>query len=555
MGVSVGKMVAQTTTGVFRKGVKVEIICGGHDFLCAPKQNKSVTEVESMVAKQLIPILLAGAIVSSVGCSGSRLRNMVGRSDYQSLEELDALDGDKANESEAVAQYEAGERSGKLVSQTSELPAEPEDDIATIEKKRKGFFDFVKVFNRNSDREEFAPDPFAEPASPGETAKTIEGAKPTASVEQKLTADAEAEETTPDFSSTMANVEKQAEALFEEGLMNKDVIAAATETAGADIASAAFGPQSPQEQSFADFINQQEKTVEATVADVQQEVQSVIHSVSETKEAASPFDEFLNEMHDVEAEPVVADESSALFPELSEAFDEAFEAAETESSPFTEVAEVAEVAEAANPFDESIPDDESPFVEVQESSFVETTQKHGFDTKSTNDPWAAFDRNSKTLGEERRTASVTSSNDFNWGRPKVSEQPAPETSFTDASDENPFASDDQPFLHVSSTRTLDTQEPVDMSASMPLVIPGTSGIQGFDVSEPVPVSNDPFLTSVPTFDESTSEPVIDPVPATTTVAADGGLLQWSRRTWFLLIGCLIVALLLFMPDRHNRTNE
>lgn len=503
-----------------------------------------------MAKNILIPVVLTIVLTSSVGCSGSRLRNMVGRSDYSSIEELE--------EADAYAEYEGYKRKDVLAAQERELT---EEDPATIQKQRKGFFDFVKVFNRKSDEDEFAPDPFTEPAVTDESkeVRTVSAGKSSEFENESAVAD-KAEK----FNSTIADVEKQAEALFTEGVKARQAVSTKVETS-AETLDGIFAEQSdtPQEQSFADFINRQKQAAGPVVADVEKAadkaVESVVRTVSQAKETGSKFDSFLNQSTEGEQKTASTDESSDLFPGLSEAFDEAFEDPSL-NEPYEQ--EPVATASLANPFAESV-----------DAPFAETTSKHGFKTSGGKDPWAAFNESARKPAAAAPVEVVSSThaeqrNEFNWSQPSGSRSSQTQSAFP-AMDGQGFqghgeeVNHDQAFLQVSSTSTLDTQRPVDMSESMPLVIPGGMAADStFDNSafqsevQPAPVGSDPFLTSVPVFEDVAPESAtdVDVTAATSVATASEGLGQWSRRTWFFLIGCLIVAFLLFMPDRHNRTN-
>ncbi len=501
-----------------------------------------------MVTKKITFLLLASLIVSHVGCSGSRLRNMVGRSEYSSLEEMEEQDADGplGAQGEAVASDSNNKRTGSLVSATRELdPAEPADPVVK-QKQRKGFFDFAKVFNRKSDVEEFAPDPFSEAKTSPEvkTASVVTPTKPPAEKKQVST---EADK----FSSTISAVEKQAETIFEESLAKSESALFETEPSvdGDAIETDQKADVQSPENSFADFVREK-ADANPVVANTKQDVATAFQAASSTKTVATDFDAFLSDTADTVEQTVPADTALALFPGLSEEFDAAFEQRDDAGPTETDFADFAGFADGVESTKQTA---------LVESTFTESAQKHGFDGNKSQDPWAAFGQG-QTAAAQRRTVAdstkeVDSRNGFAWG--SAAESAAsnkPVFNLGNAQHQGLHESPDPTFLRVSSTRSLEPRATVEVSHSMPLMIPGAATSSSQSPAMP----GDPFLSSVPVFEEVDENlpAELEVAAAVPTVAtAEGGLSQWSRRTWFLLIGCLIVAMLLFMPDRHNRTNS
>lgn len=496
-----------------------------------------------MVTKKITFLFLASLILSNVGCSGSRLRNMVGRSEYSTLEELEAqdADGSQGAQGEALADSASRNRTGSLVSNSRELDsADAQADPDVKQKQRKGFFDFAKVFNRKTDEAEFAPDPFAE-AQVSPEAKTAP--VKVAAISDAETVKKQVATKADQFSSTISAVEKQSETIFEESLAKSESALFETEPVaeGAVIAKGQATDGQSEQGSFADFVREQADAT-PVVADVKKEAAKVFHTASAAKTVTNEFDAFLNETAGSFEETVVADAPDAFFPGLSEEFDAAFEQRD-EADPAE-----ADFADKV----ESIPN--TDFVET---TFSESAKKHGFAEGESKDPWAAFGQGQAAAVTPRPNAKntevVKAQNGFVWGRAietVVADKPA----FT-LDNPQPQDLNDVPnhgFLQVSSTRPLETRSNVEVSHSMPLMIPDSPSSY-----QSASVQNDPFA-SMPSFEETTEgfPAEIEVAAAVPTVAtAEGGLSHWSRRTWFLLIGCLIVAMLLFMPDRNNRTNS
>ena len=473
---------------------------------------------------------------------------MVGRSEYSSLDETNVHEANGTSESgeEAIARYEAKQRKSLFASHSRRNP----EDQEIVEQKRRGFFD---VFNRNSDQDEFAPDPFAEPAAP-EVKRPVRTVS--ASTQSEFATENRSKNKAENFGATIADVEKQATDLFDQSLGSKN------HEASVPAENDMFGSKTASEQSFEDFINQQQDQARDVVEKVKDNVKATVAEAGKSAAAVgTKFDSFLNgTTPQPQKQELTSDDSSSdLFPGLSEAFGDAFDDSAVETSGDTEV---AAATNNTSPFDDTIND-----------PFVETSRKHGFSNGKPEDPWAAFNRAKSSANpvvtNEESSSGVSSG--FNW-------TPADNTNNADSS----FAAMDdhavrgpgtQPdfddsFLQVSSTHSMNTQ-PVELSDSTPLVIPGTVSSDSSFPDEPhhesqmqqtvqhEPFGSDPFLTSVPEFDETLNQSdteVVDVAAVPATATASGGLLQWSRRTWFLLIGCIIVGLLLFMPDRHNRTN-
>ena len=99
-----------------------------------------------MSRKFTFTLFLTATLITSVGCSGSRLRNLISRSDYQSLEDLEAEDEATANRDEST--------DASFVSQTETTEAE--------KKERRGLLNLSSLFRRNRDENEIDPDPFVE---------------------------------------------------------------------------------------------------------------------------------------------------------------------------------------------------------------------------------------------------------------------------------------------------------------------------------------------------------------------------------------------------------
>ena len=157
-------------------------------------------------------------VTAITGCSGGRLRNLISRSDYKTLEEVEAEDTLTAEREAAAdqkafanAEKELSESKGLLVSDESAVEA----DKADAPEEKKSRFSLAGLFRRGDDSEEVTPDPFV---AGGELAASEfeavdEGETKTASLERS--------ETTGTEDRGVAKTEEQSvEDLFREKAKN-----------------------------------------------------------------------------------------------------------------------------------------------------------------------------------------------------------------------------------------------------------------------------------------------------------------------------------------------
>jgi len=275
----------------------------------------------------------------------------------------------------------------------------------------------------------------------------------------------------------------------------------------------------------------------------------------------STFDAFLNDLGGDNKSPGKQADQQVASTNQDSPFAE-FDAFDSPSQTEADVADkVNDETPAANPFSQDSAVAAEFAAPFDDDPFQETSRKHGF-TRHNKDPWAALAKTSPPQPESDSQANAGQT--FAWAN---SVKPQVPTASPQPEDELPVQRDE--FRQVSLTRSADlnTPEPIEFSDSEPLLIPGHTdtgqGIALFEdttaqtVEPATQISNDPFLTSVPfeTAADSTGEAAATPADVAPVAATkSGGLWEWSGRTWFLLIGCLIVAFLLFAPDRQNRTN-
>ena len=505
-------------------------------------------------------ILIVGTmLLSSVGCSGSRLRSLVTRSDYQTLEELEARDAEDA-ERAIVDKSLSGSDSARFASQERELDEE--------ESSR---FSLSLLFSRKSDDSEIGEDPFVDAPS---TAAVEKAKEPVIKAEEKpiaTTAQTKAEVKVPvevkqsNFGTTLTDVEKQAEDLFAE-LSAAEATARENPFADSKVASQEAVEEIKEQakakvvesNSFEEFMARRasaKASVDSSIAMVQELKEQVEEPVKAAKQqSAASFDSLLGEITP-KSEPVKKTNpptafDEGLFPGLSEALEEA-EAELDPASMFGDSdAASAEFGETKTAmFGSESVDGSDPFAAA--------SAKHGFQEVKQKDPWASFEGSSvnREMSWSSQDLNAAGSPDsFVWDD---SEAPRP----TPAIDAKPSNTGTMPvFTQVSSSASASTGSTTRAGYSVDhgpaLVIPDVTpqaqpfelslGLQEESSAPESSLESDPFFTSVPQAMPATNDMMLSDE---TGVAAKNG---WPTRTWFFILGCLIVAYLLFMPDRQNR---
>ena len=99
-----------------------------------------------MPTKHKLSIALTASLLFTTGCSGARLKNLIGRNDYQTLEELEREDSSYAD-----LYDDADEKDSRFVSQTREIdePVDPLDDLEDEQPRSR--FGFGRLFGRDKD--------------------------------------------------------------------------------------------------------------------------------------------------------------------------------------------------------------------------------------------------------------------------------------------------------------------------------------------------------------------------------------------------------------------
>lgn len=528
-----------------------------------------------------IRILLIGSVCTLMlcvsGCSGGRLRNLTAGSDYRTLDELEKSAAVEAERAEADQRQEALAKAAETadatvaVSKEREVPeteeaAAEETQLADASGERRRFLGFVNPFRRASATEAVSPDPFVEPTEAQAAAESTEVLTASKTETPKAAAASATEQPTATDSvadkfesTTIAEVEKQAESMFEEAAVKQEFSAA-------DVAAAEAKPSAGSDElSFAEFLQQTQPKAEPLVAaEKTVSAEKTVAAVQTTTSQAATDDSFDAFMQKFGEEPSASVSTAAAETQVAAADPEsafsAFDIAKQTESPL-----VAKVPSASpNPFaEEVVVATEAAAAAPEINPFEETAQKHGF-TRSQQDPWAAFAATQNQAAETPSASRATPS--FAWSN-------APEAAAIDersqklanlTQETHPTTSESRsPFQAASFSKATELRVPsVDSIPEVhPLVIPGGSTSDAarspfqeatsFQHAQPH-VQHDAHLTAVP-FDQlqpAVADATAEPAAITSPETASSW--QWSGRTWFLLLGCIIVCVLLFMPDRRNR---
>ena len=526
-----------------------------------------------MIPNKLMTILVAGLLIGASGCSGTRLRNLITRSDYMSLEELEAQD-DAAAET-AVADSEESESIEKLVSSEQESS---EDGEQAGEEKKKSWFSFAALLGRSSDDSEIGTDPFVDVEETAtEETVTAEADDDGESAETKTVA----AETTEKYSATMSTVEDQAEGMFDK-LAAAEAETTANERVKLPKITPTSGTAATGQQSFADFIaNRDGKDAKSASNEAQSGLTDAIADTGQANPFAaepaiatagnatklSDFDRLMNQPSNAASElgsetPVKDDFSSNLFPELDQLI------ADGGVGPAENGQELDASPEA------TIQNPSGPEFETRESAadpFQVAARKHGFDDVQKQDPWAAFTRqdgNDAPNISDVATQKSAEPDGFVWGQ--QSQTPQSETlAVSETVPEDFETSPPVPVFQQVST----SDRPARVTGGAQLSTDFSAGLTIPTPPAPQPVTSDDFAQFAATtteqqphtetppefaepagsdFENAFDATLIGAGPEAKTgssvTAADG----WPARTWIFLIGFAVVAYLLFAPARQNR---
>lgn len=525
-------------------------------------------------------LLLATVVMVSVsGCSGGKLRNLLSRNDYQTLEQQNA------------------EQTG--------LPNEHKTQIASAEtQKDKGFFKLPGFLKGEEAESAIAPDPFITASNPAATED--EAAAYRAKVDERIAREANA------VKSTLASVEQQAQQLYEKSKASDDnpFSAFAETTPTTEQSVAAKDPQNDvatddKMDSFAEMFGEQDKPKTAEVASplIADTSDNPFAAANASKSDMSEFDKLLHAHEQLAPESSMATSDkegmsadSDFFAEMDKSaknkpvaqqpaadsfFDDAFASKDSTPNSSSDASFDSFVADTQSPtsnndiwgqldskkqtaqvspssdvfaaaFDSPSPAS-TPDMDF-DSDFEQTADRHGFsDTASTwgkLSPASGSDQGLTILAspEEERVQEQSMMAELN-----PSDFGAPQASGTD------------PFYPASQSQTVDSTMPPSQGQGMGLIIPASDSSSSesnafFEFNEPssgvqqisgtqaeaglAPVASETVENDIDLFAETDAAAV-----AVQTVEASSG---WTRRTWFLLIGCVLIAGLLFLPERQKR---
>lgn len=491
-------------------------------------------------------LTLASVLLLTSGCSGGRLRNLISRSDYQTLEELEQQDNVYGDDS-AIAR---SQETSRTVSQQREL-----------DKEEPSRFSISRLLKGKKPKAAFGEDPFLSPEI-AEPATSLARDLQEQSVNTSKTAEARASEsvakTASQFSDTLSNVEKQAEDMFDD-LSNATASDANTfGDAAKSVENVAEKTTPTMSHSFADFMAQRAKRqgiVDPTpefepkpMVDKSPAADFTLNS-EPAEDERFDFDSLMSGFDSEQDEPeTAAAPASESFPELDTMFTERPSESEVSFESSTQDSVASAFERAMNPTQDETGD-------LTHDPYSLASQKHGFGPLGKQDPWAAFD--SDVTGDEISWAVGSEKQDeetgFNWGQPPVSEYESV------AQNEAPSTSDSQ-FMQVASTTTTHDFAVATESNSGSLVIPVPAQVvesgPSFTISEPeaAPTADD-FFGSAEDFE--LAEVPVEETTDSEVSGSSGGLAAitgWPTRTWFFLLGCMLVAILLFLPNRQNQNN-
>lgn len=506
----------------------------------------------------LAAILFSSAIT---GCSGGRLKNLVSRSDYMTLEEVekeDALTAEREAEADrkafANAEKELSGTEGQLVSsEKADGATGTATDTETVEPETKrSRFSLAGLFRRGEDAEsEVTPDPFV-PESEKLPKSEFEADSDTA------TPIVAAKEKAPEQEST---TKKTAEAsvgnLFEEAVASTEA-QAAEEIEKAISQAEAKAEELPE--SFGEYLKAQRETVDATAESASENAEQAFAELENkaTEEPAEAFDAILNNIAETETPPAKPELSSDLFPSLDEIV------AAPESEVTVADAGAPEMPSTADLFEEitspqdnpsEAPLDELAFgSEASEDTFSEASEKHGFGKLAKSDPWAAFEESAA------QPQAPKIDNKFAWANTPAQNDNA--SDFDWGTEESSGTSTRPQLTQVSSVEVSSPDTEFMESPFQPK--PENTGLVIPDDARPTPINFDEDFLGMPAAEESpafdapledsaapAAEPTANAAAPAAAKPASGG---WSTRTWFLVVGCAMVVAMLLLPERKNRVN-
>lgn len=514
-------------------------------------------------------LLFATVVMVSIsGCSGGKLRNLLSRNDYQSLQDRDT------------------EQSG--------FPDDGKTHVVSAEtEENKNFFRLPGFLKGEEESTAIAPDPFITAAEPTATEDKVAAYR--AKVDERIARQALAAKT------TLSDVEKQAKELYEN---TKDSIdnpfkafnenKAAEQNSVASTDSKPDFPEVDQAGSFAEMFGQQTEAEVASplIADASSDQ---FGTTSPPQSEMSEFDKLLQAHQQLtpssSGEEVIAPpepKSENMFAELEKTV-----TAQPDASDFfgNEIAnnDSISTSESDNSFDNLMNgnQDSEPAADIWRQLDCKTEVANASQPEDT---FAAEFSNLQQptetdhpFGEDfQQTASRHgfSNNKSTWGSLSTeldqdqsltllappAEQEQDNSLLMTHVDTNAHglntASEPDSFFPASQSQSVgSTSSPLE-GQGMGLIIPASdssdsggffdfsdqpSGVQQISATqsnaELTAVTATSLEGGMNLFEEAEIGPAIQ------TVEVSGG---WTRRTWFLILGCVLIAGLLFLPERQKR---
>lgn len=520
-----------------------------------------------MARNKILTVVLASVILCVSGCSGGRLRNLISRNDYHSLEALDEQ-GDFYADSDDQAIASADKDSSRFVSDQRELDAP--------ESAKEGRFSIARLLRGKSPEAGFGEDPFVEPIR---TTFEDKLGQPTVKAVSAIKDDSflAAERTASAMSASLEEVEKQAEDLFA------DMQDSVEDTAVNPFADAIAQVGSPEDlaagtsHSFADFMARKAAESSEAAMDVAVESASTVTDRSSSVGFSEPAFEAPHATPPSEALVGGFDFDSLLdepVAEVAEIWAAEISNSEFGADPIEMFAGKPGEAAAQPHFDFETPAADKSFDEVfvdsaavtedqdshsEQDPFALASEKHGFKSLGGQDPWGAFEKtvtNREVAWGDNSVQKHNPEPDFAWG-----ESSTPD--FDDIKVTQGYQANGQQFQQVASTLTVEDAYPQESGSNdSGLVIPFDSGsvdqgAQFVELGAGNEVMDDPFFS-----DSNELAEVPDGLELAAETEATGSgntggpatILGWPTRTWFFILGCVILAILLFLPNRQKQNN-
>lgn len=514
-----------------------------------------------------LSILIATmTMVSISGCSGGKLRNLLSRNDYQTLEEQNA-------DQSSVA----GNNKTQVVS------AETEED--------NSFFKLPRFLGGQDNESDIAPDPFitaSEPTSSEEQVKAYQ-----ARVDERIAQEAQAAGT------TLSDVEKQARDLFENGKDDgTDRFSAFAESDTATKDSLVKSDEKREFQndettnSFAEIFGQPDPKPRPEAASplIVEASANPFETTSSPQPELSEFDKLLqaHERHATNTPPEVTIEpgmrtvenvfaeidrtiseepraedffgnelaSNAFENKAKASFDEIVNAGQDSATANDVWGQIDDATSSGDVFAAASQTDQqtaktasaAPSNDVFGEDFQRTASRHGF--TDTANPWGSL----STESEQPNALSVVESPS------ELGTQTPPLLTEFDPADHSDVNSDS--FFPASQSQQAGSSATASAGQGMGLIIPASDTSESsafFEFSEqPTAVQQisatqtDSGLTSVASSPLDNNADLFADATVGPAVQAAASSDSWSRRTWFLIIGCVLIAGLLFLPERQKR---